>query len=99
MPAVFEVEHSTGVTSGLTRMKGLKDVIPSIRTRYVIAAPDELRNKVMSEANRAQFRDLDTKFFPYSAIFELHSLTQRRDIQDGVSDKFLDGFMEKTLQN
>src|SRR5258706_10287820 len=28
MPAVMEVEHTTGVTSGLTRMKKLQDVMP-----------------------------------------------------------------------
>jgi len=26
MPAVMEVEHSTGVTSGLTRMKNFQDI-------------------------------------------------------------------------
>lgn len=41
MPAVMEVEHTTGVTSGLTRMKGLKDAMPSFLTRYVIVAPDD----------------------------------------------------------
>jgi len=58
MPAVMEVEHSTGVTSGLTRMKGLQDHIPQYPTRWVIVAPDEDRGKVMKEANKPQFRDL-----------------------------------------
>jgi type II restriction enzyme len=60
MPAVMEVEHITGVTSGLTRMKGLYDIIPSINTRYVIVAPDD-RDKVIDEANRKQFKCLDTR--------------------------------------
>ena len=42
MPAVMEVEHTTGVTSGLTRMKGLQDAAPSLMTRYVIVAPSTL---------------------------------------------------------
>ncbi|WP_208320927.1 restriction endonuclease [Alicyclobacillus sacchari] len=97
MPAVLEVEHSTGVTSGLTRMKGLRDAIPSFKTRYVIVAPDDDRQKVFREANREQFRDLDARFFPYSAVEELYALCQRRKIR-GVTEEFLDSFMEPTLQ-
>ena len=55
MPAVMEVEHSTGVTSGLSRMKNFKDKFPPFPTRYVIVAPDEDRDKVVKEANKPQF--------------------------------------------
>lgn len=96
MPAVMEVEHSTGVTSGLTRMKGLQDALPPFPTRYVIVAPDEDRNKVLKEANRTQFQTLDVRFFPYSAVEELYSLCQRRKIR-GVTEEFLDSFMEPTI--
>ena len=60
MPAVMEVEHSTGITSGLTRMKEFQDKIPAINTRYVIVASDDYRDKVIKEANRKQFVSLDT---------------------------------------
>jgi len=93
MPAVIEVEHSTGVTSGLTRMKNFKDRIPPIQTRYVIAAADEEREKVLREIAKPQFADLNAKFFPYSAVEELYSLCQRRKIK-GINDDFLDCFME-----
>lgn len=96
MPAVIEVEHSTGVRSGLTRMRTLQDALPQFPTRWVIAAPDEDRERVFREAATPQFRSLEPKFFPYSAIEELYSLCQRRKI-DGVSDKFLDSFMEPCL--
>ncbi len=96
MPAVIEIEHSTGVTSGLSRMKHLQDAIPSIMTRYVIVAADEDRNKVMQECNKPQFHSLNTKFFPYSAVEELYTLCQRRKLR-GVTDEFLDCFMEKTI--
>src|SRR5204863_1930964 len=47
MPAVIEIEHTTGVRSGLTRMKNLQDMLPRYDdTRWVIAAPDEDRNDV-----------------------------------------------------
>lgn len=96
MPAVFEIEHSTGVTSGLSRMKNFQDSLPQFSTRYVIVAPDENRDKVYKEANKKQFQDLNPSFFPYSSVEELYSLCQRRKIQ-GVTDEFLDCFMEKCL--
>lgn len=96
MPAVMEIEHSTGVTSGLSRMKNFKDKFPPFPTRYVIVAPDEDRDKVIKEANKPQFRDLDTRYFTYSAVEELYSLCQRRKIK-GVTEEFLDCFMEPIL--
>ncbi|WP_257148065.1 restriction endonuclease [Bacillus cereus] len=98
MPAVMEVEHSTGVTSGLTRMKNLYDHIPQYQqTRYVIVAPDEDREKVLRESNKPQFQDLNIQYFPYSSVEELYSLCQRRKIR-GITEEFLDSFMEPTLQ-
>ena len=94
MPAVMEVEHSTGVTSGLTRMLNFKNHFPPFPTRYVIVASDDDRKKVIQEASKPQFKELEVKFFPYSAVEELYSLCQRRKIQ-GVSQEFLDSFMEE----
>lgn len=93
MPAVMEVEHTTGITSGLTRMKGLQDNAPALQTRFVIVAPDEDRPKAIREANREQFLSLNAKFFPYSAVEELYALCQRRKIR-GVSQDFIESFME-----
>lgn len=93
MPAVMEIEHTTGITSGLTRMSNLQQVIPPFPTRYVIVAPDEDRHKVIDEANKEMFKPLRTKFFPYSAVEDLYALCQRRNIQ-GVTEEFLDSFME-----
>ncbi len=97
MPAVIEIEHSTGVTSGLTRMKGFQDLLPPFPTRYVIVAPDEDRDKVIREAHRPQFQSLDAKFFPYSSVEELYALCQRRKIR-GISEEFLDCYMEPIIQ-
>jgi type II restriction enzyme len=97
MPAVMEIEHSTGVTSGLTRMKNFYDRIPRFQdVRWVIVAPDELRDKVITEASKPLFRDLNAQFFPYSAVEELYYLCDKRKIK-GVSDTFLDSFMEKCI--
>jgi type II restriction enzyme len=96
MPAIMEVEHSTSVTSGLSRMKNFKDKFPPFPTRYVIVAPDEDRKKVLRNCGKAQFRDLNPLYFPYSSVEELYSLCQRRKLK-GVTEDFLDCFMEKTV--
>lgn len=93
MPAVMEIEHSTGVTSGLTRMRNFFDKFPPFPTRYVIVAPDEIRSKVAKEANKPQLACLNPKFFPYSAVEELYALCQKRKIK-GVTEAFLDCYME-----
>jgi type II restriction enzyme len=100
MPAVMEVEHSTGVVSGLSRMKNLKDQLPPFHTRWVIVAPDEDRSKVMKEANKPQFQDLQTLFFPYSAVDELYALCQKRRLTNkAVNEEFLDCFMESCFNS
>ncbi|MBE2281505.1 MAG: restriction endonuclease [Ignavibacteriaceae bacterium] len=93
MPAVIEIEHSTGVMSGLNRMKTFQDKFPPFPTRYVIAAPDHDRKKVVREASREHYRTLNTKFFPYSAIEELYALCQKRKLR-GITEEFLDCYME-----
>jgi type II restriction enzyme len=98
MPAVIEVEHSTGITSGLTRMNGFKDKLPMFGgIRWVIAAEESLRPLAVREANLAQFRDLDARFISYESVEELFSLCERRKI-GGVTDVFLDSFMERLVQ-
>jgi hypothetical protein len=96
MPAVMEVEHSTGVTSGLSRMKNFQDHFPKFPTRYVIVAPDEDREKVIREANKVQFKDLNTRYFPYSSVEELYVLCKKRNLR-GVTEDFLDCFMEPII--
>lgn len=97
MPAAIEIEHSTGVTSGLTRMKGLQDALPPYPIRYVVVAADDDRQRVVDQANREQFRSLQTRYFSYSAVEELYSLCQRRKLK-GVTEEFLDSFMEPVVQ-
>jgi type II restriction enzyme len=99
IPAVFEVEHSTGVTSGLTRLNKFRNSLPGYGrgTRYVIVAPDEARAEVTSKASAEMFEDLDPLYFPYSAVEELYSLSQRRKIR-GIDDSFLESFVEKLRQ-
>lgn len=94
MPAVMEIECTTGVNSGLSRMKNFYDKIPKFQdTRYVIVAPDEDRKKVLQEGKKEQFKDLKAKYFPFSAVEELFFLCQKRKIK-GITEEFLDCYME-----
>ena len=95
IPAVIEIEHSTGVTSGLTRMKGLKDRLPEYgKMRFIIVADDGLRDKVVQEINRPQFAELHAKYMPYSAVSELLGLCQERALR-GITEDFVDTFLEE----
>lgn len=96
MPAVIEIEHSTRVRSGLSRMKNFQDKFTPFPTRWVIAAPDEDRSLVMRECNLEQFGSLNARYFPYSAVEELYYLCQKRKIR-GVTEEFLDCYMEPCL--
>ena len=96
MPAVMEVEHTTGITSGLTRMLNFSTKIPPIQTRYVIVAPDEDRERVVSEANKPMFKKLNIRYFPYSAVEELYVICQRRKLR-GITEEFLDCYIESIV--
>lgn len=100
IPAVMEVEHSTGIKSGLTRMKNFFDLGPPLKDmRWVIVAPDEDRSEVIRKSSEEQFKPLNTKFFPYSAVEELYSICKRRRItKDAINENFLDCFMEKCFE-
>lgn len=96
MPAIMEVEHSTGVTSGLTRMLNFHAKLPRFQTRYVIVAPDDDRQHVIKEASKDIFKSLNTLYFPYSAVEELYYLCEKRNLnRQSVTEEFLDCFMER----
>lgn len=98
IPAIIEIEHSTGVTSGLTRMKKLRDTFPSISAAFAIVAPNELRNKVIIEANQKVFRDLRARYMPYSTVRELYGLMQRYSFSGLVDHSFINAFMERVVE-
>ena len=98
MPFAFEVEHSTGVTSGLTRMHSLFTTLSFIRTNYVIVAADDARSEVLRKSSDPQFHDMDLWYLPYSGVAELHAFTQRHQNR-GVTRDFMKSFMEPITLN
>lgn len=94
IPAIFEVENSTGVTSGLNRMLSFKKHMPSLSDmRFIIVAPDDLRDKVFREVNRPEFKELHALYLSYSSVSELLGLCQERKLK-GVQAAFIETFCE-----
>jgi type II restriction enzyme len=95
IPAAIAVEFYKGVSGAVMNMLELKQALPkSAVGRYVIAAPDEDRSHTVSVSTKAFNRSLSVRYFPYSSVEELFSLCRRRNIK-GVSEEFLDCFIEK----
>ena len=92
MPAAIEIEHSTGIKSGLDRLKGLQDALPPFPVRYTIVADESEQEKVERLVAEERFKSLNAKFFSYQTVEELYSLCVRRELR-GVTEEFLDSFM------
>jgi type II restriction enzyme len=97
IPAVLEVEHSTGVTSGLTRMLKFKETVPAIMMTFAVVADNTLRNKVVAEACNYAFRSMKTRFMPYSAVRELYGLIRNYNLGKVVDRSFIEPFMENVV--
>jgi hypothetical protein len=74
--AAFEIEHTTSIYSGLLRMSDLVAMQPNLKVPLYLVAPDEKRDKVMTEVNRPTFSRLSPplrqvcSFIPFSALEE-----------------------------
>ncbi|MFW9804418.1 MAG: EVE domain-containing protein [Candidatus Thorarchaeota archaeon] len=68
--AAFEVEHTTNIQSGLTRLNDLVESIRYLTIQLFVVAPDERRNQVARQVSRPTYRTLQGKvrFIPYSTI-------------------------------
>lgn len=96
MPFVFEVEHSTGVTSGLCRMNKLRER-SHMDTEYVIVAPDADRQMVLQKANSAQFEDMRLWYMSYSHLIEMSDFATKHPYRgnSGARGSFAKMFMEE----
>jgi hypothetical protein len=74
--AAFEIESTTSIYSGLLRMSDLIAMQPNLNIPLYIVAPDERRDKVMSEVNRPTFSKLSP---PLSEICKFISFSGLKD--------------------
>ncbi len=74
--AAFEVESTTLIYSGLLRMADLLAMQPNLNIPLFLVAPDERRDKVLSEVNRPTFSRLSPpmkrvcRYVPFSVLRE-----------------------------
>ncbi len=95
LPFAFEVEHTTGVTSGLVRMLHFHEQAPHLATNFVVVAPDEDRDLVMEKSNHETFQDIAPWYLPYSNVEELYTFAKKRNGRiRGADKRFLFNFME-----
>ena len=87
----FEVEHTTAIYSGLLRMADLVALQPDIAIKLHIVAPDERRDKVLSEIRRPVFSLLDSgplsekcTFIAYDAVNRLADEKNLRYMKDAI---------------
>jgi type II restriction enzyme len=97
VPAVIEIEHSTGVTSGMTRMLKFRRTFPAIQPVFTIVAPNTLRAKVIGEVQQPIYADLKARYMPYSNVREIYGLLQRYSLSGIVDYRFITAFMEQII--
>jgi len=74
--AAFEIESTTSIYSGLLRMSDLIAMQPNLNIPLYLVAPDERREKVITEVNRPTFSQLSPpmnqmcRFISFSALRE-----------------------------
>jgi len=74
--AAFEVESTTSIYSGLLRMSDLISMQPNLTIPLYLVAPDDRRDKVMTEVNRPTFSRLSPplseicRFLSFSTLKE-----------------------------
>ena len=80
--AAFEIESTTSIYSGLLRMSDLIVMQPNINIPLYLVAPDERREKVISEVNRPTFSKLPQ---PLSEVCRFIAFSTLKDQIKAVS--------------
>ncbi len=81
--AAFEIESTTSIYSGLLRMSDLIAMQPNVNIPLYIVAPDERREKVIGEINRATFSKLSPRL---SEICRYIAFTELREQIKKIGD-------------
>lgn len=80
--AAFEIESTTSIYSGLLRLSDLIAMQPNLNIPLYLVAPEERREKVMSEVNRPTFSRLSP---PLSEVCRFVSFSGLKDQVNQVS--------------
>ena len=86
--AAFEVESTTSIYSGLLRMSDLIAMQPNLNIPLYIVAPDERRDRVLTEVNRPTFSRLTPPLYEMCRYISF-SILQKRLAEIAPYLKFL----------
>ncbi len=75
--AAFEVESTTSIYSGLLRMSDLVSMQPNLNIPLYLVAPDDRRDKVMTEVNRPTFSKLSPPLSEICRFISFNSLKEQ----------------------
>lgn len=96
--AAFEIESTTSIYSGLLRMSDLISMQPNVNIPLFIVAPDERREKVITEINRATFSKMSPRLSEicrYISFSELRiQIKKIESIVQYLKPEFLDELSE-----
>ncbi len=99
--AAFEIESTTSIYSGLLRMADLIAMQPNLNIPLYLVAPDERREKVMTEVNRPTFSMLSPplsevcSYISFSALRE--NIEKVASIIRYIKPEFLEEFSESCV--
>lgn len=98
--AAFEVEHTTSIYSGLLRMSDLLALVPNLKIKLYLVAPEERRNKVEAEVLRPTFSVLSTplklvcRYISFEALKKKSSIVRVNNLAGVLKVDFLETFSE-----
>ncbi len=94
--AAFEIEHSTGIYSGLLRFSDLKIVAPNSVYPLYIVAPLSRRNRLKEQVKRPTFKKMDfdqkVRYLSYEAVNEIDKFFEKSN--SGLNAELLYGKSE-----
>ena len=94
--AAFEIEHSTGIYSGLLRFSDLKIIAPNSIYPLFIVAPVTQLNRLREQINRPTFKKMDfgqkVRYLSYEKVNEIDKLFEKSS--SGLSTDLLYGISE-----
>ncbi len=89
--ALFEVEHSTPIYSGLLRLNDIHLVAPNLKPRFSIVANDARRDVFVNQLNRPTFRlsglSEMCSFLEYENVFGWHTRITSRGMHENVDSR------------
>jgi hypothetical protein len=75
--AAFEIESTTSIYSGLLRMSDLIAMQPNLNIPLYLVAPEERREKVMTEVNRPTFSKLSPPLYEICRFISFQGLKEQ----------------------